>query len=85
MWKAFTASRPVRQNGEPLPLRKRSAEDFGWAFLGAGWPQVGVDKMVKVWDMATHRAKEVHCVQTIASVARVKWRPECRHHLATCP
>lgn len=40
--------------------------------------------MVKVWDMTTHRAKEVHCVQTIASVARVKWRPECRHHLATC-
>lgn len=40
--------------------------------------------MVKVWDMTTHRAKEMHCVQTIASVARVKWRPECRHHLATC-
>ncbi|KAI4531419.1 hypothetical protein R6Z07F_018435 [Ovis aries] len=53
-------------------------EDRGWLATG------GRDKMVKVWDMATHRAKEVHCVQTIASVARVKWRPECRHHLATC-
>uniref|UniRef100_A0A8C9IYG6 GATOR2 complex protein WDR24 n=1 Tax=Panthera tigris altaica TaxID=74533 RepID=A0A8C9IYG6_PANTA len=53
-------------------------EDRGWLATG------GRDKMVKVWDMTTHRAKEVHCVQTIASVARVKWRPECRHHLATC-
>ncbi|XP_017366403.1 GATOR complex protein WDR24 isoform X1 [Cebus imitator] len=53
-------------------------EDRGWLATG------GRDKMVKVWDMTTHRAKEMHCVQTIASVARVKWRPECRHHLATC-
>ncbi|KAK1344645.1 hypothetical protein QTO34_013343 [Cnephaeus nilssonii] len=53
-------------------------EDRGWLATG------GRDKMVKVWDMTTQRAKEVHCVQTIASVARVKWRPECRHHLATC-
>lgn len=40
--------------------------------------------MVKVWDMTTNRAKEVYCVQTIASVARVKWRPEKKFHLATC-
>lgn len=40
--------------------------------------------MVKVWDMNTNRAKEIYCVQTIASVARVKWRPECKHHIATC-
>lgn len=53
-------------------------EDRGWLATG------GRDKMVKVWDMTTPRAKEMHCVQTIASVARVKWRPECRHHLATC-
>ncbi|XP_076998407.1 GATOR2 complex protein WDR24 isoform X3 [Tamandua tetradactyla] len=53
-------------------------EDRGWLATG------GRDKMVKVWDVTTHRAKETHCVQTIASVARVKWRPECRHHLATC-
>ncbi|XP_012587166.1 PREDICTED: WD repeat-containing protein 24 [Condylura cristata] len=53
-------------------------DDRGWLATG------GRDKMVKVWDVTTHRAKEVHCVQTIASVARVKWRPECRHHLATC-
>ncbi|KAM6378885.1 GATOR2 complex protein WDR24 [Pluvialis apricaria] len=53
-------------------------EDRGWLATG------GRDKMVKVWDMNTTRAKEIYCVQTIASVARVKWRPECKHHIATC-
>ncbi|XP_031417191.1 GATOR complex protein WDR24 [Clupea harengus] len=53
-------------------------DDRGWLATG------GRDKMVKVWDMTTNRAKEVYCVQTIASVARVKWRPERKYHLATC-
>ncbi|XP_071975805.1 GATOR2 complex protein WDR24 [Engystomops pustulosus] len=53
-------------------------EDRGWLATG------GRDKMVKVWDMNTNRAKEIYCVQTIASVARVKWRPERKYHLATC-
>uniref|UniRef100_UPI00358FE193 GATOR2 complex protein WDR24 isoform X1 n=1 Tax=Myxine glutinosa TaxID=7769 RepID=UPI00358FE193 len=53
-------------------------EDRGWLATG------GRDKMVKVWDMASARPRELFCVQTIASVARVKWRPERRYHLATC-
>ncbi|XP_072228931.1 GATOR2 complex protein WDR24 [Leuresthes tenuis] len=53
-------------------------DDRGWLATG------GRDKMVKVWDMTTNRAKEIYCVQTIASVARVKWRPERKFHLATC-
>ncbi|PWA21953.1 hypothetical protein CCH79_00015623 [Gambusia affinis] len=53
-------------------------DDRGWLATG------GRDKMVKVWDMTTNRAKEIYCVQTIASVARVKWRPEKKFHLATC-
>ncbi|XP_007903057.1 GATOR complex protein WDR24 isoform X2 [Callorhinchus milii] len=53
-------------------------DDRGWLATG------GRDKMVKVWDMTTTRAKEIYCVQTIASVARVKWRPEMKYHLATC-
>ncbi|XP_016327401.1 WD repeat-containing protein 24-like [Sinocyclocheilus anshuiensis] len=53
-------------------------EDRGWLATG------GRDKMVKVWDMSTNCVKEIYCVQTIASVARVKWRPERRYHLATC-
>ncbi|KAG2455699.1 WDR24 protein, partial [Polypterus senegalus] len=53
-------------------------DDRGWLATG------GRDKMVKVWDMTTNKAKEIYCVQTIASVARVKWRPERKYHLATC-
>ncbi|KAM4602311.1 GATOR2 complex protein WDR24 [Discoglossus pictus] len=53
-------------------------EDRGWLATG------GRDKMVKVWDMNTNRAKEIYCVQTIASVARVKWRPEKKYHIGTC-
>ncbi|XP_056389997.1 GATOR complex protein WDR24 [Hyla sarda] len=53
-------------------------EDRGWLATG------GRDKMVKVWDMNTNRAKEIYCVQTIASVARVKWRPERKYHIGTC-
>ncbi|XP_059835219.1 GATOR complex protein WDR24 isoform X3 [Hypanus sabinus] len=53
-------------------------DDKGWLATG------GRDKMVKVWDMTANRAKEIYCVQTIASVARVKWRPEMKYHLATC-
>ncbi|XP_014345019.1 GATOR2 complex protein WDR24 [Latimeria chalumnae] len=53
-------------------------DDRGWLATG------GRDKMVKVWDMTTNRAKEIYCVQTIASVARVKWRPERKYHIASC-
>ncbi|XP_048408373.1 GATOR complex protein WDR24 isoform X3 [Stegostoma tigrinum] len=53
-------------------------DDRGWLATG------GRDKMVKVWDISTTRTKEIYCVQTIASVARVKWRPEMKYHLATC-
>ncbi|XP_043926547.1 GATOR complex protein WDR24 [Protopterus annectens] len=53
-------------------------DDRSWLATG------GRDKMVKVWDISTNRAKEMYCVQTIASVARVKWRPERKYHIATC-
>lgn len=53
-------------------------DDRSWLATG------GRDKMVKVWDVSTNRAKEMYCVQTIASVARVKWRPERKYHIATC-
>lgn len=61
-------------------LRNNFWPDFHRGWLATG----GRDKMVKVWDMTTNRAKEIFCVQTIASVARVKWRPERKFHLATC-
>lgn len=61
-----------------LYIKRLSLSCRGWLATG------GRDKMVKVWDMSTNRVKEIYCVQTIASVARVKWRPERRYHLATC-
>lgn len=62
-----------------------SVQAFQIYFHFRGWLATGGrDKMVKVWDMTTNRAKEIYCVQTIASVARVKWRPERKFHLATC-
>uniref|UniRef100_UPI00398EAD0D GATOR2 complex protein WDR24-like n=1 Tax=Pristiophorus japonicus TaxID=55135 RepID=UPI00398EAD0D len=44
----------------------------------------GRDKMVKVWDLTGYKARETYCVQTIASVAHVLWRPDRKHHIATC-
>ncbi|XP_072444373.1 GATOR2 complex protein WDR24-like [Chiloscyllium punctatum] len=44
----------------------------------------GRDKMVKVWDLTGYKAREMYCVQTIASVAHVLWRPDRRYHIATC-
>ncbi|GCC44765.1 hypothetical protein chiPu_0028825, partial [Chiloscyllium punctatum] len=40
--------------------------------------------MVKVWDLTGYKAREMYCVQTIASVAHVLWRPDRRYHIATC-
>ncbi|XP_078388148.1 GATOR2 complex protein WDR24-like [Cetorhinus maximus] len=44
----------------------------------------GRDKMVKVWDLTGYKAREMYCVQTIASVAHVLWRPDRKYHIATC-
>ncbi|XP_046560115.1 GATOR complex protein WDR24-like [Haliotis rubra] len=37
-----------------------------------------------VWDISRMPAKLMFNIQTIASVARVKWRPQRRYHLASC-
>jgi len=45
----------------------------------------GRDKFIKVWDIgAPSGGKCKHTVQTIASVARIKWRPQRRYHIASC-
>ncbi|XP_058965127.2 GATOR2 complex protein WDR24 [Pocillopora verrucosa] len=43
----------------------------------------GRDKMVKVWEVC---GKEhlMHTIQTIASVARIKWRPQRKYQIASC-
>ncbi|XP_078610021.1 GATOR2 complex protein WDR24-like [Branchiostoma floridae x Branchiostoma japonicum] len=45
----------------------------------------GRDKAIKVWEVVPYKQiQEVHCVQTIASVGRIKWRPQRRYHIASC-
>eukprot|EP01137_Pigoraptor_chileana_P007725 Opistho-2@53667 len=45
----------------------------------------GRDKIIKVWDTSTAtRPTSTNSVQTIASVARVKWRPGYPNQIASC-
>ncbi|XP_059148991.1 GATOR complex protein WDR24-like [Physella acuta] len=48
----------------------------------------GRDKMIKVWDMVRpDRAASpnlIHSITNIASVARIKWRPNRKHHISSC-
>jgi len=44
----------------------------------------GRDKLVHVWDMS-HSSKLItlYTVQTIAGVAKLRWRPTCRYQIVT--
>ncbi|XP_066945306.1 GATOR2 complex protein WDR24 isoform X1 [Macrobrachium rosenbergii] len=42
----------------------------------------GRDKTIKVWDL-TENPTVCYTVQTIASVGRVKWRPNAKYHIAS--
>ncbi|KAK9700726.1 SEA (Seh1-associated) complex subunit [Basidiobolus ranarum] len=44
----------------------------------------GRDKMIKIWDMKSDGRKPQAYVQTIASVARVQWRPGHEYQVASC-
>ncbi|KAL8586391.1 hypothetical protein ACOMHN_023006 [Nucella lapillus] len=44
----------------------------------------GRDKMIKLWDISKQPALALYTVQTIASVGRIKWRPQRRFHIANC-
>lgn len=44
----------------------------------------GRDKMIKVWDTTHEARKPTHYIQTIASVARVAWRPGAPFEIASC-
>ena len=43
----------------------------------------GRDKMIKIWDLSSDSRKPVQSIQTIASVARCKWRPK-HEQIASC-
>ncbi|XP_015908110.1 GATOR2 complex protein WDR24 isoform X2 [Parasteatoda tepidariorum] len=42
----------------------------------------GRDKTIKVWDIS-HKESLQYCIQTIASVSRVKWRPNKKYHIGS--
>ncbi|KAL3832670.1 hypothetical protein ACJMK2_024292 [Sinanodonta woodiana] len=42
----------------------------------------GRDKMIKVWDTA--KCKLTRCIQTIASVSKIRWRPLREFYIASC-
>jgi WD40 repeat protein len=55
-----------------------------WDVTGTLIATGGRDKAIKIWDSKSERRKPVHFIQTIASVARVKWRPGFDTHIASC-
>uniref|UniRef100_A0A915KTS0 GATOR2 complex protein WDR24 n=1 Tax=Romanomermis culicivorax TaxID=13658 RepID=A0A915KTS0_ROMCU len=42
------------------------------------------DRVIKVWDWLLEKPSVVHCVQTTASVNKIKWRPNREFHIASC-
>ncbi|KAK8765664.1 hypothetical protein V5799_031726 [Amblyomma americanum] len=46
-------------------------------FLATG----GRDKAIKIWDVS-YKPVLHQCIQTIASVAHIKWRPQKKYHIA---
>ncbi|KAI9143812.1 WD40-repeat-containing domain protein, partial [Paraphysoderma sedebokerense] len=45
----------------------------------------GRDKMIKIWDMKSDTRKPIYYIQTIASVARISWRPSFSNSTSTFP
>ncbi|XP_076468926.1 GATOR2 complex protein WDR24-like [Babylonia areolata] len=70
--KHFTA------HNEPAFAIDWHPEDKNWLATA------GRDKMIKVWDVSKQPASLMYTVQTIASVGRIKWRPQRRFHIANC-
>ncbi|XP_052812838.1 GATOR complex protein WDR24-like isoform X1 [Mya arenaria] len=42
----------------------------------------GRDKMIKIWDVP--KSKCLHTIHSIASLARIRWRPQRKFHIASC-
>ncbi|CAL1528457.1 unnamed protein product [Lymnaea stagnalis] len=72
----------MAHNGPVFSLDWHPAEKTSWLATA------GRDKMIKVWDMArTDRMALPQClysITNISSVARVKWRPNRKHHISSC-
>ncbi|ORY03437.1 WD40 repeat-like protein [Basidiobolus meristosporus CBS 931.73] len=74
----------------PSVFEKKISAHYGIA-LSVDWhsdgrfvASGGRDKMIKIWDMKSDGRKPQAYIQTIASVARVQWRPGHEYHIASC-
>ncbi|XP_047136789.1 GATOR2 complex protein WDR24 isoform X1 [Hydra vulgaris] len=43
----------------------------------------GRDSLIKIWDTQACN-HPIHTIETIASVARIKWRPNYKYHISSC-
>lgn len=79
-----------RQQDSPLKsfqVHSGPAYSCSWHPDTDSWlASAGRDKTIKILELQANvsRPKEVHSVYTMSSVARVKWRPNHKHHIASC-
>ncbi|KAK7484912.1 hypothetical protein BaRGS_00023832 [Batillaria attramentaria] len=81
MWDMRRPDKSERQftaHNEPVFSLDWHPEDKNWLATA------GRDKMIKVWEINKQPAQLAYSVQTIASVGRIKWRPQRRFHIASC-
>ncbi|UYV77331.1 WDR24 [Cordylochernes scorpioides] len=44
----------------------------------------GRDRTIKIWDTSHNEPSMEYCIPSIASVAKIKWRPERKYNIASC-
>ncbi|KAK6165695.1 hypothetical protein SNE40_022574 [Patella caerulea] len=80
LWDMRRQDRCIKQ----FPAHTGPAFSLDWHPEEKDWlATAGRDKMIKVWDTTQNPERMIKSVQTIASVARVKWRPQRKLHLAS--
>ncbi|KAI8969296.1 WD40-repeat-containing domain protein [Mycotypha africana] len=55
-----------------------------WHTNGKWVASGGRDKTIKVWDMTADSRRPVYTIKTMASVARIQWRPGYENEIASC-
>ncbi|KAK3108630.1 hypothetical protein FSP39_012068, partial [Pinctada imbricata] len=70
------AEKQITAHSGPIFTLDYHPEDRNWLATA------GRDKMIKVWNSQTGQC--LHSIQTIASVAKIRWRPQRRFCIASC-
>ncbi|XP_078375703.1 GATOR2 complex protein WDR24-like [Oculina patagonica] len=81
LWDSRQPTFPINQfmghNGPTFAINWHP-EERNWV------ASAGRDKMIKVWDVYGRTPQIVNTIQTIAAVARIKWRPQRKFQIASC-